>query len=234
MVELSPDFYLLVYGLTFFVMGLAVTVRALATPASNLRNRLLALGVFGLLHAVFTWLLFDETVLWSYLRPTLYIVSYLALYYFAFGWRGRRRTTVHVIAAAMTCVLVIAPLLISEPSLMPTIRRLGVSLPVAVCAGLVFVFDDSFRFGSKLSEIARWIAAIGFFVFAALNLFPQPSGAFPASVLNSDTFEAVTSLSTRMVRGGTVIMMAIAILVLIGSLDVTNRQKSVLLSMDAP
>ncbi len=155
MTELAPEIYRLIYGLTFFILGLAVVVRAAAYPSSNFRNRLLALCAFGLLQAAsasvtFLYVIIDVAPF--HFRAMLYGPGSLALYYFAFGWSERRPMLAHAIVLASICGLVIASFLVTEPGLLQAIRRLGVAMPATICAALVFVYDSSFRFGSGPRE----------------------------------------------------------------------------------
>ena len=102
MLELDIDTWRLLYSLSLFMMGTAVLSRATAYPNSGFRNRLLSLGLFGLLHAAGTSFRFlgltDEGIA-AHIRIFLYTSSYVALYYFAIGWRQSYPHAVHYIAA---------------------------------------------------------------------------------------------------------------------------------------
>ena len=154
MYELSPQAFQLIYGMTFFVMGLAVIARVSAYPPSRFRNRLLALGASGLFHAAGTWLILEsvtEIGLPSYIRQISYTAGYLALFYFAFGWSERRPMAAHAIALASIGGLLTADYFIAEPAGMHIVTRLGVGMPAIICAAVVFMRDSSFRFGSRPS-----------------------------------------------------------------------------------
>ena len=110
------------------------------------------------------------------------MAGYISLFYFAFGGNERRPVLVHAIALVTMCGLLTADFLITVPGLTQSVRQLGVGMPVAVCAALVFMRHSAFQFESITSNAARWVVATSFIVYAALQLFPAPADFFPASV----------------------------------------------------
>ncbi len=228
MPELPPDSWNAVYGLAYFTMGLAVVVRASANASSRFRNRLFALGVFGLLRAASLWsiLIFDlpRGDLIS-LREVVHLPAYFALYYFALGWNERRPWLAHAVVMVSVCALLIAFLLATDTLYLQIARRLGVIFPVTVCAALVFLRDPSFHFGTRVSDALRWCVATGFFVFASLALVFAPGTFFPASVLNTDNFEAVTGMPVNFARVVTIVLITVGVLALLNQFTAAMRHQ---------
>ena len=228
MQELSPETFRLIYGLTYFVLGLAVGVRALGHQSSSLRNRLFALAAFGLLHAGAVWLLITspvESTIVIQLQTVLYAASFLALYYFALGWNEKWPMTAHLVSLVTIFGLVIAFLAIADEALNQKIVRFGIGLPATICAALVFLCDSTFRFGSRSSETAKWVVGTTLFVYAALFFAADPSNLLPTSTFNIVSFEAVIGVTPDFIRGAAIIVVTLGLLTLLGHFDAAIRLK---------
>ena len=126
--ELSAEFFRLIYGLTYFTLGLAILARALAYPPTGFRSRLLALSLFGLLHAAAAWLVLVDSIANAvppHLQSVFTAPSFLALYYFAFGWREKWPMAAHAAALATICSLAITIVLVSDPAFAQLLIRIG-------------------------------------------------------------------------------------------------------------
>ena len=227
MQELSLEVFRLIYGLTYFVLGLAVGARVLGYHASEFRNRLLALAAFGLLHAGAVWVLLinpAENGISSHLQAVFYAASFLSLYYFALGWNERWPMVAHIIVLGTVCSLIIASLLITDQAPMHVFSRLNLGLPATICAALAFIYDSTFRFGSRSSDLARWLVATMFFVYAALFLLFHTTTFLPPSEFNIIGFGAVSGLMPDLIRGIAIVLITIGALVLLKHFDVASRQ----------
>ena len=108
---LSLEAFRLIYGLTYFILGLTLGARVLAYQPSEFRNRLLALASFGILHACAIWLLLFNSAgseISSHAKTVFYAASFLSLYYFALGWNERWPMLAHATVLATICSLILA------------------------------------------------------------------------------------------------------------------------------
>ncbi|MGY9106127.1 MAG: hypothetical protein ACKVG0_06290 [Alphaproteobacteria bacterium] len=228
MQELSPETFCLIYGLTYFVLGLAVGVRALGHQSSSLRNRIFALAAFGLLHAGAIWLLITspvESKVAIQLQTVLYAASFLALYYFALGWNKKWPMAAHLVSLVTIFGLVIAFLAIADEALNQKIVRFGIGLPATICAALVFLCDSAFRFGSISSETAKWVVGTTLFVYAAMFFAADSSNLLATSTFNIVSFNAVVGVTPDFVRGAMIIVVTLGLLTLLSHFDAAMRLK---------
>ena len=226
--EFPADVFHLIYGLTYFGLGLAVVVHALAYPASAFRHRLFAFGAFGLLHAIAIWLVLTNAItstVPSHVQGVFTAPSFLALYYFAFGWRERWSMAGHGITLATICSLIIASVSITDSALMQFVTRLGVAMPAAICAALVFMLDSSFRFGSRSSDMMRQAVAIGFMVYATMHLLAELAAFLPASTINGVNLTLLAGTSAGFIRGGVIVLITGGILALLRRFEAAAHQQ---------
>lgn len=229
MLELTPEYVSLLYGAAYFIMGFAIVVRTSAFPSSGFRNRLFALSAFGLLRAASLWsvLIFDLPRGEPFaVREIIHLPAYFALFYFAFGWNEKRPMLAHAISMTAIGALAMTFLLALDPLHMQIARRAIVIIPATACAAFVFLRDDAFQFGSKFSFGMRWLVALGFLVYSALSLVFRPGDFFPASILNTENFEAITGLTIVTIRATAIILVTIGLLALLNSFDVALRRQS--------
>lgn len=229
MEEFYPELISLSYGLAYFTMGMALGVRALAFPSSAFRNRLLALGAFGIFHSGAVWTAFAlalESTPPFFVRDMIFVPSALALYYFAFGWNRKQTALPHVIAAAsITALLVLSPF-IQTHEMMEVVTRALFPLPAAICAGTVLLLDRSFRSDTPVTDYVRWLVAAGFLVLSGLHLISILSNLYPLSILTSGSFEAAADLSMRVARGSTILIITIGTLFLLNHFDSVMRRQA--------
>ncbi len=226
--ELPPELFRLIYGLTYFVLGLAVLVRALAYPTSGFRNRLFALGAFGLLHAIAIWLILTPVIasmFSTHLHGVFYVPSFLALYYFAFGWREKWPMASHAVALATIFGLAMEIIFIADPALVQFLTGPGVAIPAAICAALVFMLDSAFRFGSPSSHTIRWAVAIGFMLYAATHLLAELSAFFPALIPGGINFSDLIGTAAMVIRSVTTIFIAGGMLALLHYFEAAGHQQ---------
>jgi signal transduction histidine kinase len=218
MPEVSPDTWRIIYALSLLIMGTAVLARAIAYPSSGFRNRLLALGLFALLHAADTsfWHLgiADEGVA-AHVRTAFYTSSYIALYYFAFGWRTVLPQAVHYIAAITAAVWALSALADFQQET-EIFRRATSAVPAALCAAFAILTDKDFRFEQHFYKHMTWFAAIGFIVYAVFQLPPA------ADYVTLGQF----SLPVVAARTASVVAITISALTLLNHFDTILRLQS--------
>jgi len=174
MFELDPDISRTLYASSFLVMGTAILARASAFPNSGIRNRLLALGTFGLFHAAGTWfpiLGFSPDGGAAEIRAAIYITGYVSLFYFAFGWDETRPRLGHCVAALAVLVWAVIGVLDLDAEMTQELRRMTAGMPASAFAAIAIARDRNFRFASKFSERMKWIVVAGFATYSLLQ-FP--------------------------------------------------------------
>lgn len=171
MFETSIEIWRIVYCLSLFMLGTAIIARATAYPTSGFRNRLLSLGTFGLLHTVgtaFPYLGSDEIAQLGTVRTAIYSTSYVALYYFALGWRPIHSNAVHYIAALTIALWALSAMMGLEPQA-ESFRRFTSGVPAAMCAAIAIIWDKNFYFQSRIWDGVKWIVAAGFAGYGLLQ-----------------------------------------------------------------
>ena len=218
----------MVYGLAFFVLGLAVSVRAFAFPPSLVRTRFLALGAFGLIHGVFEWSVMAK-LFWGWSVP--YVVdqgvaagSFVFLGYFGIrGLGGSHRVFVTTLSA-ITTIWIIVAIQFKDPVVLESVTRLGMAVPASIVSALSFFRMDMLKVRGGLERVALYTAVIAFVGYAFTQMFVTPAEFFPASVLNTDQFQTFTGLSILTARTFCAILMVVSVLVLLQAFDHTIRE----------
>nr|TFG53927.1 MAG: PAS domain S-box protein [Hyphomicrobiales bacterium] len=226
MQEMPPDIIRLAYGLTYFALGLAVGVRALAYPTSGFRDRIFALAAFGLLQAGAIWSLSAlplETITPSPLMGLVYAPGYLALYYFAFGWREKWPILVHAVVFGTVGVLAAVAMFVADPVQTPLWVELGVAVPASFCAALALIFGNTFRLEKSASAFSRLGVAAGFLIYAALIAIFATASVFPAARFNPADLTAALGLTPELMRAMTIVAVAIGFVSLLNRFDAAMR-----------
>lgn len=218
------------YGLAFCLFGAAVAVRAAPLPGSVTKRRILALAAFGLIHGVYEWLHLSEFAVQAWNTPTarhfVSVVSFLCLGYFAAGGRGRYSLAAAALAAVALSFWGAVAALATDPVTVELATRWGFAAPVSITAGFTLLSDKSLR-GEKVDvELFSQISALVFFIYAGFQLFTAPADFFPASVFNTDNFEAVAGVSVLIARGLCAVALTLSILLLLNSFDGAIRNAS--------
>lgn len=216
------------YGLAFFVLGLSIAVRSAIHENSVLLTRLLALAVFGLLHALFEWIVLVEVVFHyaplANLKYFIAAVSFVALYWFAFGGLQVGLRICLFISTLSLVGWIVAFQLISQPAVLELFTRIAIGVPAAVCASWAFVTDSALRLRPyALSRLSR-LAGLAFLVYGVSQTISSPTALFPANVLNTQTFEAFVGIPIFVVRSGIAMVVALSVMTLLNMFDRLLRQ----------
>ena len=225
---MRPDLLILgIYGLAFFTMGLAVSVRALAFEPSPIRRRFLWLGSFGITHAIFEWTALGKA---AGLDPNPVVgnlvlgLSFLALMAFVLDTsrfhRGPAMVAVAILAASWVVVLAAA----SDPAAADTAARYMLGIPAASGAALTLWYDREFEPEKVTAAIGARIAGAALAAYALLQLFAEPEDFFPATLLNAHSFEATFGFPVAIARTVIALVMTGGILKLLDKFDEVMRR----------
>jgi PAS domain S-box-containing protein len=226
--QVSPfEPFALISSLTYFSLGLAVFVRAVAYPESQFRQRLVALGAFGLLEAGAIWIpLSGALSVPPDLRVLLSVPSFLALYYFAFGWSSERPGLAHGLALGSLAAMLVVLLGVVETNYLALALRFGIALPASLCAALVFFSDEAFEARGHSSSAIRTTAALGFVAFGVLQFVSDVTAVefLAQSVGSADV--ATLGATVSLILGVVMIVIMMSVVVLLNRLDVGMRQEA--------
>jgi PAS domain S-box-containing protein len=218
------------YGLGFFAFGLSVTVRAMAFPHSQVRSRFLALGIFGLIHGVFEWLVLANLALGTTLSLETLMgtaaISFVALAYFVLNSLGLSMRHSLFALGALTGVWSLAALLPHTDGGLEALTRWAYAVPISAGCAYVLATGKAVQASTGRGRWAAYAGAMVFATYAILQLFTAPADFFPANVLNTANFEALTGLSVLISRTGVALGMMAAVLVLLQTFDQTMRDNA--------
>lgn len=219
-------FVFAIYGLSFFMLGFAVVVRALAFDPSPARRRLFWLAAFGLGHGAFEWLtlcrLTGFVTMPVKVDAFLLGLTFIPLLVFGFsdGGPGVARTVRPVLLLTVLWLAVLV--FLNDPAVIDLSTRYLLAVPAAIGAAVVFWIDRRLYPGDSTPTAAR-ITSIAFGVYAALQLFVQPGDFFPADILNTSTFAALFGLPVFGARAGMGLVAIAGTLALLGRFDTAMR-----------
>jgi signal transduction histidine kinase len=236
------------YGLSFFCMGLAITLEIGHASDPRLRHALRALAVFGLIHGGHEWLemfellgyfSFAQTLplLWMGLRVGLLALSFLALG--AFGaslvapTETLRRWSI-VVPVAQSLFWGAGLLVMRGRYDLPTAlivadvwTRYSLAIPSALlaCAGL-FALRRAFRKAgmAQFSQDSLW-AAIAFLWYGGIGqLFTRVSPLPPSTWINQDLFLQVAGFPIQLLRAMAALAVAVFVLRFMRSSEVELKR----------
>jgi signal transduction histidine kinase len=238
------------YGLVFFILGLAILVHSRSYSRLELARSLSWLAAFGLFHAAYEWAELFSPVQEAYLslrgiallhslHLTLLCVSFVALLEFGAALlrplhraRWLRWVTIGLFSAYL--VFIAGPL----PRLLPqahewhaaaeALARYGIAFP----GGLLAAYglrENTFRLIAPLRvpHIIRTlrVAGVALALYAlAGGLIPPAAPFFPASVLNAASFERVLGLPPLVLASLVGLVLAVAMIRALEVFDLELRR----------
>lgn len=237
MFDLFLFFVYFIYGLAFLVMGLTLALEASRSADASERQALLPLVVFGLLHGIHEWLesyLLQAATLgvrlpdWlPWLRVILLASSFLSLGLFAVGtfrqpgysplvgmrW-GLALILPFSLGILLSTFLAYREAAVPWPALLDGLSRYLLAIPGAFTAALAFRSRSVRAAGKTKPRLARGylLAAIGFGLYGLTQLFVNPLDLFPASLLNTETFRALTGFPVQILRALAAVLITLNIL----------------------
>lgn len=225
MVDVPIQLTVAAYGLAFFAMGLVVGVRAGICPPSQLRRRLFALAGFGLLYAGFVWSMMASEALGVTTKFAIAAGSFILLWSFAIAGSSlaaRANWAAIALCAAAWCWVAFT---VDDPVMIEALTRLGLGVPASLCAAIGLSLDPRLRPPVHWSRNPATLAAVGCFLFAFFQLWSRPGDFFPATVLNTATFESLFGMSCSIARAGSALIVAAGVLGLLDHFDGESRRE---------
>ena len=239
-------FIFFVYGLAFFVMGLALLLELGRAPLLREARVLRPLAVFGILHGIHEWLeifiLQAEWVgvelpaYWSFLRIVLLAISFVSLV--AYGIQvlyppKRLAATDAWVGLGLLVVYAVIVFLFSTEihvDLQEWVRHSDVlaryilAVPGAVLAGQALRAQAREKQKQGHADLAPGfrVAAWGFTAYGLSQIFVTPVDYYPALYLNTETFYSWFGFPVQLLRG---IIAVVITTVLIRVLQIIERER---------
>lgn len=245
MAALGPQFYIVViffvYGLAFFVMGVALILETGRYPALAEARVLLPLAIFGFVHGSHEWL--EMSILvggWfgqsihpaiPWIRLGMLVVSFTAL--FVFSMQVLRPTSrrfpvkniyVEVGLLALYVLLVISVGLVEQSTLThwledaDALSRYMLAVPAAAVAALALGRQAREANNQNRQRLGRGfqLAAWGFALYSLTQLFVSPRDLFLTRYLNQVVFLEMTGIPIQAIRA------VLAVLITVGLVRATQ------------
>jgi PAS domain S-box-containing protein len=240
-----------IYGLAFFLFGIAILLQPRRGSAFNIGNSLWLLAGFGLLHSVAEWMDMFLTLGEAYWTPLGLKVIKIAAFYFGaasfvcllqFGTRVilRNRSKYKflertVLAASLSFMVAVSLYGISTGFsgrwllLSQILMRYLVGFPGAILTAIVFwkqrKLPEIQGFSSQVDRSLMGIAA-AFALYGFLAGLVVPSASFfPASVLNYATFADVLGMPVQIFRAAAALLAAYFITGILNIFDLESNIK---------
>ena len=235
------------YGLSFFSMGLVLSLESTRTSSRELIRLLRPLAIFGLLHGIHEWLeiyliqarrLQVALPTWmNWMQLAVLTTSFVALavygvqafrtlrsYFTPLTYFGIVTLPIYALLVGADVMWAYANESISVYSLMVTLVRYLLAVPSAALAtiGLNAASTRAVANGRiPLNLYLKW-ASFGFAVYSITQLFVSPIPALLASVVNAESFRALTGIPIQAVRTVTGIIITIS---MFGSANFLERER---------
>ncbi len=239
-------FIFFVYGLAFFVMGLAVLLEVGRAPLLGEARVLRPLAVFGILHGIHEWLeIFilqaewlgvELPAYWSVIRIVLLAISFVSLVAYGIqvlyppkrlaatdAWIG-----ISLLAVYAVIIFLFAPGI--QVDFQDWVRhsdalaRYLMAVPGAIMAGQALRVHASERQKQGHDDLARGfrMAAWGFLAYGLSQIFVSPVDFYPARFLNTESFLSWFGFPIQLLRG---IIAVVITTVLIRVMQIIERER---------
>ena len=240
-----------VYGLVFFVLGLAIALQSRHSSRLDLARNLTWLAAFGFLHGFNEWGDLFIPIQAAYLSPEIIVVlNYLHLLLLAASFAClfefgaalleslQPRKWLHVLAAGLLvvwCIIVFIPLRLGISDFTAwfntsgALARYFIGLPGGLLAAYALRKHTLQRIAPfDVPQIVRAMQAAGItmalYAFAA-GLIVAPVNFFPGNWLNTDTFTRYLLVPPQLVRALLGLVIAVTTIRVLEIFDVeTSRQ----------
>ena len=224
--ELNRTIILFIYGLTFFVLGLAIAFQSRHYSRLDLARSLSWLAAFGLMHGLYAWGELFSPVQEAYLSRvgieilhTIHLVllslSFACLFEFGVTllhplgrahWLHRAQVGLLIVWAVLSFLIVpqLQTDLVDWHEMTEALARYLIGFPGALLAAYG-LREQTFRRIAPLNvphivNMLR-VAGIALSLYAFFGgLIPSPVPFFPGNILNSDTFQQALGVPSSLVN----------------------------------
>ena len=250
--ETSLLFFLIyfIYGLAFFVMGIALILETSRSPSLTEARLLWPLAVFGVLHGLHEWFEFflqqaswmgseiSDSILW--VRMSLLALSFLSLGFYGIQASRLQKKEALVkfipplILLGFYFVLIITSAIIAYRTapldltiLTNNLIRYFLAVPSAVLAsiGLRMQAKQAQKDGRfPLVANLNW-ASFGFGLYGFSQIFVSPLNMFPTQYLNNQNFFILTGIPPEVLRSITALIITFGMIRAIQAIEVERQEQ---------
>jgi len=239
-----------IYGLAFFVMGVALLLETSRSPSLTEVHLLWPLAIFGLIHGMHEWVeFFMEQALWmgaeisntiAWARLILLGISFLSL--MTYGVQAsnlqKRKTIlrlrfplaalgIYVLAIIFNTFITYRAVQTESLVLTNNLMRYIIAVPAAALAsvGLRRQAKEAQQEGRiQLVANLNW-AAFGFAIYGISQLFVSPLAAFPARYINSQAFFLLTGIPLEAVRSIAALVITFGLVRAIQAIEIERQEQ---------
>lgn len=249
--EINRPIFEFGYGLSFFVLGLAVALQSRRSSRLALARALGWLAAFGLTHGLFEWGEHFAPIHEAVLSPTgievlhtihliLLSVSLACLFMFGAGlmraaesWRWLGRLAAGLLAGYFCVALLVLPQVIPDPigwhNVANALARYLIGFPGALLAAYGLRVQ-AHRFVAPLEapHIVTLLraAGIGLLLYAVFGgLIPPPIPVWPGSLLNTQTFERALGVPPLVVLSFVGLFLAVTLIRALEVFDLETERR---------
>ena len=239
-----------IYGLAFFVMGVALLLETSRSPSLAEVNLLWPLAIFGIIHGMHEWVeFFMEQALWmgaeisntiAWVRLILLGISFLSLMIYGIQASNlhKRKTilrlrlqiavlSIYLLAIIFNTIITYNAVQAEHLVLTNNLLRYLIAVPAAVLASVGLrrqakeaQQDDR----NQLVANLNW-AAFGFGIYGLSQLFVSPLATFPARYINSQAFFYLTGIPLEAVRSFAALMITVGLVRAIQAIEIERQEQ---------
>jgi signal transduction histidine kinase len=238
--HLGTVFVFFIYGLSFFTMGVALSLETARFPLLANRKALRLLAIFGILHGIHEWM---EIILlqgvWlglpfpseiSWLRVSLLTISFIPLVAFALQslqplGHPTRLLIYWIIGMLVGFFSLVAFNYRIDPQHIighaDALARYLLAVPGGILAGIAFYKRSRqvhLEITHHLASRFHWVAN-GMIVYSASQIFVEATDMFPANTLNADLFMKFTGFPIQIVRASMAVIITINLVLAIHAIE---------------
>ncbi len=216
------DYIYFFYGLAFFLLGFSILHYPIENSIFKFTRELKYLGAFGILHGISEWLvmfqLHETGVIKEFLHLADFILmtlSYGVLLYFALRiiWNRSFAMKLLILLLLGSFILMTCFDLLSLKNANILVRYI-LGAPAIFLTAYVFARPSYLVQGSAYTSVKKctYILSAAFFMYGIFAGLIVPTGTFfPASVLNTETFQSLIGYPVQLFRALCAIVASYAI-----------------------
>jgi len=237
-------FVFFIYGLTFFILGLAIFVYPKKDSTFKLANNLWLIAIFGIVHGINEWvdmfILINKPIEIAFLKIVgLLLLAVSFLFLVQFGVRTITETKKKYSAIKASSILLfiawIAVTILSSQRLLSgkIWARYILGIPgICITAHALFLQIPEFKKRNLTSGIKNLkLAAVAFLFYGFFSgLIVSKAEFFPASIFNYMTFSDILGIPVQVFRSVCAVIIAYAMIRVLGvfGLEAKTRIKNLL------